>query len=68
VTTGLAWVSIAIFAAAMVTMYEGEYGPDVNIGWPNRLVIVTYCLWIMSTAALAAKADRPAERATPSRA
>lgn len=51
-TTAFAWSSVAIFGIANVAMYDGAYGPDVHVGWPNRLVVVAYCTWLATTAAL----------------
>jgi hypothetical protein len=50
-----AWLSLAVYGVAMITMYDAEYGPDVKIGWPNRLIVATYCAWLMTTAAAAAR-------------
>jgi hypothetical protein len=55
-TAGGAWASIALYAVAMLTMYDGGYGPDVRIGWPNRLIVVSYGAWLMVTAASTASA------------
>ncbi|HEV8297766.1 MAG TPA: DUF998 domain-containing protein [Acidimicrobiales bacterium] len=54
-TTVFAWLSLAVYGVAMITMYDAEYGPDVKIGWPNRLIVATYCAWLMTTAAAAAR-------------
>jgi len=29
---------------------DGNFGPDVPIGWPSRLYLVSYCLWFIVTA------------------
>ncbi len=39
----------------MATMYDGEYGPDVHIGWANRFIVVAYCARLMVTAAHVAR-------------
>jgi hypothetical protein len=28
----------------------GKFGPSVAIGWPNRLLVVAYCAWMMLVA------------------
>lgn len=47
---GLAWVSLVVFVTAMATMFKGTFNPTVLIGWPNRLLMVTQCAWMMSIA------------------
>src|SRR3712207_4189792 len=42
-TVGLVWVSLLVFAlsiAVMLPQSEGGFGPEVLIGWPNRLFMV----------------------------
>jgi hypothetical protein len=49
----LTWISLALMIAALATglsQSSGKFGPDVLIGWPNRLLIVTYCVWLMVVA------------------
>ena len=51
--TAAAWIGDAVFIAAMATMLPrggGSLGPDVLVGWPNRLMIVTYCAWVFIAA------------------
>lgn len=31
----------------MLSQSNGAFGPDVFVGWPNRLEIVSYCVWLM---------------------
>lgn len=28
---------------------DGQFGPGVTVGWPSRLLIVSYCLWILTS-------------------
>lgn len=58
-TTWFAWLSIAIYGIAMASMYDGHFGPDVRIGWPNRLIVVAYCSWLLATAAWTARLAGP---------
>lgn len=47
IATGLIWLSIALFAGAMATQFTGAFGPDVQIGWQNRFLIVAYTIWVL---------------------
>jgi Protein of unknown function (DUF998) len=56
--TGLALVAfVASFTSmgVMVSQSGGEFGPDVLIGWPNRLEILAYCVWLMTVTRQAVK-------------
>jgi hypothetical protein len=52
------WIS---FVLMMVIMFitlgktEGKFSPEVVIGWPNRILILAYCLWIITVARQARK-------------
>jgi hypothetical protein len=49
----MTWVSLLLMFASMFIMLgktQGKFGPDVLIGWPNRLVVLSYCVWLMVTA------------------
>jgi hypothetical protein len=48
-TVGLVWLSFAalVFLAFVA---KGTLGPDVLIGWPNRLFIIGCSLWLMIVA------------------
>jgi len=50
--TALVWLGDALFIASMAAMMPagGGLGPGVLIGWPNRFMIVTYCVWLMVVA------------------
>jgi Protein of unknown function (DUF998) len=51
--TGLALVAfLASFVSlgVMVSQSGGEFGPDVLVGWPNRIEIVAYSVWLMVVA------------------
>jgi hypothetical protein len=48
--TGLAVVAFLVSFASvgvMVSQSSGRFGPDVLVGWPNRIEIVVYSLWVM---------------------
>jgi len=47
------WLSLVIMFASMFIMLgktQGKFGPDTLIGWPNRLLVVAYCLWLINVA------------------
>jgi hypothetical protein len=47
------WISLLLMVlilAVTLSQNGGKFGPDVLIGWPNRLVMIAYCLWLMSVA------------------
>ena len=50
---GLVWISLLVFALSMAVMLpqsEGGFGPEVMIGWPNRLFMVANGAWLMTVA------------------
>jgi hypothetical protein len=51
-TAGLPLLGLAIFTASVALMLpsDGAFSPDVLIGWPNRLLMATYCAWLMTIA------------------
>lgn len=52
------WISFVIMLGSMFATLpkDGTFGPDVLIGWPNRLVILAYIVWIGGIGLLALKA------------
>jgi len=57
----LPWVSIVLMAIMMfigLSQSGGEFGPNVLMGWPNRLVVLAYCVWLMAAARGANLVDR----------
>jgi hypothetical protein len=51
--TGLALVAFLVSfvsVGVMVSQSGGEFGPDVLVGWPNRIEIVAYSAWLMVVA------------------
>jgi hypothetical protein len=62
-SANLTWASLllmVIILSVSLSANNGQFGPDVSVGWPNRLVVATYLAWIMLTAAKAADlAQRP---------
>jgi hypothetical protein len=52
-TAGLTWISLLVFAlsvAVMLPQSQDGFGPDVLIGWPNRLIMVANSGWLMMVA------------------
>ena len=59
--TGLALVAFVVSfvsVGVMVSQSGGKFGPDVLVGWPNRLEIVAYSVWLMTVAWQARKLCR----------
>lgn len=52
-TANLTWMSLGLMVAILfigLAQSGGEFGPDVLIGWPNRLLVVLYCAWLATAA------------------
>ena len=52
-TAGLPLLGLVVFVVFMVIMLPrngGQPGPDVLVGWPNRLMILAHCAWLMPVA------------------
>jgi hypothetical protein len=57
-TANLTWVSLVLMVAALIIMMSGytraghKMTPDVIalVGWPNRLMVVVDCLWVVTVA------------------
>jgi hypothetical protein len=47
---GLVWLSFVALVFLGFVVAKGLLGPDVLIGWPNRLFIIGYSLWLMVVA------------------
>jgi hypothetical protein len=51
-----AWIPLAglgIFVGSMAVMlprHGGQPGPEVLVGWPNRIMILAHCAWLMPMA------------------
>jgi hypothetical protein len=56
--TGLVWLSLAVFGLSILTLFKGTFGPDVPIGWQNRLVMLAYSGWVIVAAWRAAQLSR----------
>jgi Protein of unknown function (DUF998) len=57
-TASLTWLSLVLMIAALILMIRGqtevgrEMHPDAMgvVGWANRLLVVVYCVWVMTVA------------------
>ena len=59
-TANLTGMSLALMAAAMFTLRRSIAGIQVPIGWPNRLLVAIYALWVMGVAWQAIRLRRKA--------
>lgn len=60
-TANLTWISLVVMFATLfigLSQSGGEFGPDVPIGWPNRLLMLAYGGWLMVVAWRAAQLQR----------
>ena len=51
--TGLALVAFVVALASMGVMVSqsgGKFGPEVLVGWPNRIEVIAYSVWLMVVA------------------
>ena len=51
-TAGLPLLGLIMFigSVSMMLPSDGQFGPDVLVGWPNRFLVVTYCVWLITVA------------------
>jgi hypothetical protein len=49
-TGNLPWICLVVMLAVLgITLSQaGEFGPEVLVGWPNRLLVIAYSVWIMA--------------------
>ena len=58
ITAGLLWTSLIAMQVLLFTGLAktgGEFGPEVLVGWPNRILIVAYCAWLLTAASQASR-------------
>ena len=51
--TGLALVAFVVSFVSigvMVSQSGGKFGPEVLVGWPNRIEVIAYSVWLMVVA------------------
>jgi hypothetical protein len=51
------WLGLIVFIVSMAILFpaDGKFGPGVLLGWQNRIMIVTQCLWLAIVAREAVK-------------
>jgi hypothetical protein len=51
-TAWLPLLGTVLFAASMAILLSlhGGFGPDVLVGWPNRIMILSHCAWLTPVA------------------
>lgn len=59
VTTVAIAANLASIAQQFVMAAGGGFGPNVALGWPNRLFVLAMALWLLATALLVHKAALP---------
>jgi Protein of unknown function (DUF998) len=64
-TAWLPLLGLIIFMGATVIFGQGEPGPGAPVGWPNRLLVFTYCIWLTTVAAKALQLRRLSESQQP---
>jgi hypothetical protein len=64
-TTSIACIGLAasVYMAVLIGQAQGNLGPDVLVGWPNRVLILAYDLWMLSLAGCAVRVHQRAGRA-----
>jgi len=58
ITSNLVWVSLVVMQILLFTGLArtgGQFGPDVLVGWPNRILIAAYCAWLLAAASQAGR-------------
>lgn len=52
VTAGLPLLGLMLFAVTMMIVVpsDGGFGPGVNVGWPNRFLLLVYTAWLVTLA------------------
>lgn len=42
------WLGLLVFIGTMAALFptDGKFGPAVLLGWQNRIMIITQCLWL----------------------
>jgi hypothetical protein len=51
-----------IFIGSTVIFGQGTPGPEAPVGWPNRLLMITYCIWLIVFAWQALRVRKPLRR------
>lgn len=52
----LTWLGVVLMTVAVMvglSQTGGEFGPGMVVGWANRILVVAYCMWLITVAGLA---------------
>jgi hypothetical protein len=63
VAANLTWLTLVLMATAMLFLGSKPTNRHVPIGWPNRLLVLIYCVWVILVGMIALRVRRVA---TPS--
>jgi hypothetical protein len=57
----LTWISLLLMILTLAIMLPlaGKFGPNVWIGWPNRIVMIAYSRWLITVAWRALQLSTP---------
>jgi hypothetical protein len=53
---------IAFVGSALIMADDGMLGPNVLVGWPNRVMMITYTLWVLAVARHAQRLNPASDR------
>ncbi|HEX6540989.1 MAG TPA: DUF998 domain-containing protein [Ktedonobacterales bacterium] len=62
------WISLVLMLALLfigLSQTGGKFGPEVWIGWPNRILLVAYGAWLIAVAVRAARVSHGKTRPDP---
>jgi hypothetical protein len=57
-TANLTWISLVLLFAALIILMSGHKFTLHVIGWTNRLLVVAYCVWVLTVASQALRLRR----------
>lgn len=40
----------SVSSGVMLSQHDGKFGPEVLVGWPNRVEVLAYSVWLMTVA------------------
>jgi hypothetical membrane protein len=61
VAANLTWLALVVMATAMLFLGSKPTNRHVSIGWPNRLLVVMYCVWVILVGLTALRTRRNPE-------
>jgi hypothetical protein len=54
-----------VWMGVLLSGSGGAFGPDVPVGWPNRLEVLLYCVWLLVAAWQAGRIESPVRAPNP---